>query len=113
MCLGKSVKSCIDFSSRCFYFLFVEFDSASNWACIHIACASSLFAVGWWVCLKAKGWLCLVDAWADGDGVINVLVHRDGVINVLVHFFMRCSCGFVNVACVCARVVRVRVVCCR
>jgi hypothetical protein len=49
ICLGKSVKSCIGFASRCFYFLFVYFDTASNWACIYIACASSLPWVGGFV----------------------------------------------------------------
>ena len=40
--LGKSVKSCIGFASRCFYFLGVQFDLVSNWSCNYIACAS------WW-----------------------------------------------------------------
>ena len=68
---------------------------------LHRVCV--VVAVGWWVCLKTKGWLGLVDVCAEGDGVVNVLIH----------FFMRCSFCFVDVACVCARVVRVRVVCCR
>ena len=40
--LGKSVKSCIGFASRCFYFLGIQFDLLSNWSCNYIACAS------WW-----------------------------------------------------------------
>ena len=44
--LGKSVKSCIGFSSQCFYFVGIEFDLASNWSCIYIVCASSLSRVG-------------------------------------------------------------------
>ena len=47
--LVKSVTSCICFSSRCFCFLFDEFDLASNWPCIYIVCASSLSRVGWFV----------------------------------------------------------------
>ena len=38
--LGKSVKSCIGFASRCFYFLGIQFDLVSNWSCNYIACAS-------------------------------------------------------------------------
>ena len=68
---------------------------------LHRVCVA--VAVGWWVCLKAKGWLSLVDVWVGGGGV-----HK-----VLIHLFTLCSCRLVNVACVCARVVRVRVVCCR
>ncbi len=68
---------------------------------LHRVCVA--FAVGWVVWLKAKGWLCLVDVWVDGGGV-----HK-----VLIHLFTRGAYCFVNVACVCACVVRVRVVCCR
>ena len=68
---------------------------------LHCVCVA--VAVGWVVCLKAKGWFGLVDVWVGGGGV-----HK-----VLIHLFTRCSCCLVNVACVCARVVGVRVVCCR
>jgi hypothetical protein len=68
---------------------------------LHRVCVA--FAEGWVVWLKAKGWLRLIDVWVGGGGVLKVLIH----------FFTRCSCCLVNVACVCARVVRVRVVCCR
>ena len=70
---------------------------------MHLHCVCVAFAVGWAVWLKAKGWFGLVDVWVGGGGV-----HK-----VLIHLFTRCSCRLVNVACVCARVVRVRVVCCR
>ena len=68
---------------------------------LHRVCVA--FAVGWVVWLKAKGWFGLVDVWVGGCGV-----HK-----VLIHLFTRFSCRLVNVVCVCARLVRVRVVCCR
>ncbi len=59
-------------------------------------------ALGWWVCLKAKGWLGVVDVAAGGVGVMKVLSH----------FSKRCFSCFCDVACVCTRVVRVCVICC-
>ncbi len=47
--LGKSVKSCIGFSSRCFYFVGIEFDVASLSAFIYITCSSSTPWVGGFV----------------------------------------------------------------
>ena len=70
---------------------------------MHLHCVCVVVVAGWVVCLKANGWLGLDDVWVGGGGV-----HK-----VLIHLFVRFSCRFVNVACVCARVVRVRVVCCR
>ena len=71
---------------------------------MHLHCVCVVVVAGWMVCLKAKGWFGLVDVWVGGGGV-----HK-----VLIHLFTRCSCCFVNVAyAVFARVVRVRVVCCR
>ena len=66
---------------------------------LHRVCVA--LAVGWVFWLKSKGWCGLVDSWVDEGGV-----HK-----VLIHLFTRCSCCLVNVARVCARVVRVRVVC--
>ncbi len=54
-------------------------------------------ALGWWVCLKAKGWLGLGDV-ATGGG---------GVMKVLSHFSTRCCWFCRNVACVCTWVGRV------
>ncbi len=54
-------------------------------------------ALGWWVCLKAKGWLGLVDVAAGGGGVMKVLSH----------FSTCCCCICHNVACLCTWVVRV------
>ena len=70
---------------------------------MHLHCVCVAVVAGWVVCLKAKGWF----------GLVDVGVGECGVLKVLIHLFTRCSCRLVNVACVCARVVRVRVVCCR
>ena len=70
--LVKSVTSCICFSSRCFCFLFVEFDSASNWACIYIACASSLSWIGGFVCRQRDGSVWSMCGWM-GVGSIRCL----------------------------------------
>jgi hypothetical protein len=70
---------------------------------MHLHCVCVVVAVGWVVWLKAKGWLCLADVRVGGVGVLKVPIH----------LLTRCTCCFVNVACGCARVVRVRVVCCR
>ncbi len=59
-------------------------------------------ALGWWVCLKAKGWLGLVDVAAGGGGGRKVLSHLS----------TRCRSCCRNVACVCMRVVRVCDICC-
>ena len=47
--LGKSVKSCIGFPSRCFYFVGIEFDATSLSACIYMTCSSSTPWVGGFV----------------------------------------------------------------
>jgi hypothetical protein len=59
-------------------------------------------ALGWWVCLKANGWM----------GLVDVMAGVGGVMKVLSHFSTRCCSCCRNVACVCTRVVRVCDICC-